>query len=60
MTIIIKYPRQTKEGNKVFFEKKDKELTNEDWAKWGEWIATDGTLTYTYAKKPQRWIKRVD
>ena len=24
MTIIIKYPRQTKEGNKVFFEKKDK------------------------------------
>jgi hypothetical protein len=60
MTIIIKYPRQTKEGNKVFFEKKDKELTNEDWAKWGGWIATDGTLTYTYAKKPQRWIKRVD
>ena len=60
MTIIIKYPRQTKEGNKVFFEKKDRELTNEDWAKWGGWIATDGTLTYTYAKKPQRWIKRVD
>jgi hypothetical protein len=60
MTIIIKYPRQTKEGNKVFFEKKDKELTNEDWAKWGGWIATDGTLTYTYAKKSHRWIKRVD
>ena len=60
MTVIIKYPYQTKEGNKVFFEKKDKELTNEDWAKWGGWIATDGTLTYTYAKKPQRWIKRVD
>jgi hypothetical protein len=58
MTIIIKYPRQTKEGNKVFFEKKDKELTNEDWAKWGGWIATDGTLTYTYAKKSQRWMRK--
>ena len=60
MTVIIKYPKQTKEGNKVFFEKKDRELTDLDWAKWGGWIATDGTLTYTYAKKPQRWIKRVD
>ena len=44
MTVIIKYPRQTKEGNKVFFEKKDKELTNEDWTKWGGWFDTDGTF----------------
>ena len=60
MTVLIKYSKQTKESSEVFFEKKDKELTDLDWAKWGGWIATDGTLTYTYAKKPQRWIKRVD
>ena len=42
MTILIKYPRQTKKSNKVFFEKKDQELTNLDWSKWGGWWDTDG------------------
>jgi hypothetical protein len=45
MTILIKYPRQNKETNKVFFEKKDKELTNLDWAKWGGWFDTDGSIS---------------
>ena len=45
MTVLIKYPRQTKEGNKVFFEKKDQELTNLDWAKWAGWSDTDGYFT---------------
>ena len=44
MTVIIPYPKQTKERNKVFFEKKDKELTNLDWAKWAGWFDTDGTF----------------
>ena len=44
MTILIKYPRETKESNKVFFEKKDQELTNLDWAKWSGWFDTDGCL----------------
>jgi len=60
MTVLIEYPKQTKKKNKAFFEKKDKELTNLDWAKWGGWYDTDGTLTYTYAKDPQRWKKRAD
>jgi hypothetical protein len=42
MTVLIKYPEQTKERNKVFFKKKDKELTNEDWSKEGGWFDTDG------------------
>jgi len=44
MTVIIKYPVQTEKRNKVFFEKKDKELTNLDWAKWAGWFDTDGTF----------------
>ena len=42
VTVLIKYPIQTKESNKVFFEKKDQELTNLDWAKWAGWFDTDG------------------
>jgi len=53
MTVLISYPRQTKERNKVFFEKKDKELTNEDWAKWGGWDDTDGWFTETAGSKEQ-------
>jgi len=45
MTILIKYPFQTKESNKVFFKKKDQELTNLDWAKWGGWFVTDGCFS---------------
>jgi hypothetical protein len=44
LTNLIKYPQQTKESNKVFFEKKDKELTDLDWAKWGGWWDTDGSF----------------
>jgi hypothetical protein len=45
MTVITKYPKQTKKGNKIFFEKKDRELTNLDWAKWGGWFDTDGSFS---------------
>ena len=42
MTVIIKYPFQTKKRNKEFFKRKDQELTNLDWAKWAGWFDTDG------------------
>ena len=45
MTVLIEYPKQTKENNEVFFEKKDKELTELDWAKWGGWWDTDGSFS---------------
>ena len=44
LSVLIKYPTQTKEGNKIFFEKKDQELTHLDWAKWAGWFDTDGTF----------------
>ena len=34
MTVINKYPKQENKKNKEFFKKKDRELTNLDWAKW--------------------------
>ena len=43
MTILNKYPKQTKERNKVFFEKQ--ELTNFDGPKWGGWWDTDGSFS---------------
>jgi len=52
MTVITKYPKQTKKGNKIFFEKKDRELTNLDWAKWGGWFDTDGCFS-TGVKRPR-------
>ena len=60
MTMLIKYPKQTKERNKVFFEKKDQELTSLDWSQQGGWFDTDGTLTYNYDKVLQPWKKRAD
>ena len=42
MTVIIKYPFQSKKRNKEFFKRKDQELTNLDWAKWAGWFDTDG------------------
>ena len=51
MTILIKYPYQTKKRNKIFFEKKDQELTNLDWAKWAGWFDTDGSFTTFWQKK---------
>ena len=65
MTVIIKYPVQTPKRNEVFFEKKNKELTNLDWAKWAGWFDTDGCFKHHYntSKKnkktgepaPARW-----
>ena len=43
MTVLIKYPRQTKSRNKIFFEKK--EFTNLDWCKWTGWSDTDINFT---------------
>ena len=34
MTIIIEYPKQNEESNREFFARKEKELTNLDWARW--------------------------
>lgn len=47
MTVVIKYPNQTKKTNQEFFKRKDKELTNLDWAKWGGWFDTDGSISST-------------
>ena len=44
MTVLIQYPKQSKKINEEFFKKKDKELTNLDWAKWGGWFDTDGSF----------------
>ena len=56
MTVIIKYPMQTKERNKVFFEKK--ELMNLNWPQQGGWSDTDGYLTCHFNKKRKHWQKR--
>ena len=45
MTVIIKYPEQNEKTNKEFFLKKEKELTNLDWAKWAGWFDTDGCFS---------------
>ena len=45
LSVLIKYPYLTKESSKVFFEKKDQELTNLDWAKWAGWFDTDGCFS---------------
>ena len=50
MTVIIKYPFQTKKRNKEFFKRKDQELTNLDWAKWAGWFDTDGC----FVKNPRK------
>lgn len=51
MTILIKYPRQNKKLNEEFFERKEKELTNLDWAKWGGWFDSDGCFSYSIKTK---------
>ena len=56
LSILISYPRQTKEGNKIFFEKKDQELTNLDWAKWAGWFDTDGS--FEKIANHRWWLKR--
>lgn len=42
---------QNLESNEEFFEKKEKELTNLDWAKWGGWFDSDGSFSYEEKKK---------
>lgn len=51
MTVLIKYPRQNEESNKKFFERKEKELSNLDWAKWGGWFDSDGSFSYSKRKQ---------
>ena len=51
MTVINKYAFQTKKRNKEFFKRKDRELTNLDWAKWAGWFDTDGCFTRQWNKQ---------
>lgn len=53
--IINKYPRQSKKRNEEFFNRKDQELTNLDWAKWAGWFDTDGCFSKHYNKTTKRW-----
>ena len=55
MTIINKYPRQSKKRNEEFFKRKDQELTNLDWAKWAGWFDTDGCFSKHNNKTTKRW-----
>tara|TARA_R100001530_G_scaffold134205_1_gene108642 strand:- start:1101 stop:1904 length:804 start_codon:yes stop_codon:yes gene_type:complete len=60
MTILIKYPKQTKKRNKNFFKRKNRELTNLDWAKWAGWFDTDGCMYHQYnrTRKYPGWESR--
>jgi hypothetical protein len=53
--IINKYPRQSKKRNEEFFNRKDQELTNLDWAKWAGWFDTDGCFSKHNHKTTKRW-----
>ena len=58
MTVLIKYLAQSKERNKVFFEKQ--KLINLDWAKWAGWFDTDGCFSSVLRhgrNRPDSWIK---
>ena len=48
MTVLIKYPQQTKITNADFFKRKNNEDIN--WSYWGGWFDTDGTFTIKNAK----------
>ena len=59
MTVLIKYLKQSKERNKVFFEKQ--KLINLDWAKWAGWFDTDGCIQSFLSHRENRadtWFKR--
>tara|TARA_R100001132_G_C3247182_1_gene75700 strand:+ start:110 stop:907 length:798 start_codon:yes stop_codon:yes gene_type:complete len=56
LSVLIKYPFQTKESNKVFFKKQ--ELINLNWPQQGGWFDTDGYITFNYNKKNKHWQKR--
>ena len=53
MTILIKYPRVTKEVINDFIKRKNKELTSLDWAKWAGWFDTDGSFSIKGKGKKQ-------
>lgn len=50
--ILIKYPKVDKTNVISFIQRKNKELTNLDWAKWAGWFDTDGS--FYKAEKHQR------
>ena len=56
MTDLIKYPKQTKERNKVFFEKQ--ELINFDGPKWGGWWDTDGSFSNNMNKRKKPYMNK--
>ena len=60
MTVINKYAFQTKKRNKEFFKRKDRELTNLDWAKWAGWFDTDGCFTTQWNKQRKCYQLFVD
>ena len=60
MTVITKHPWATKKRNEDFFKRKDKELTNLDWAKWAGWFDTDGCFTTFYVKKQERYTRAAE
>jgi hypothetical protein len=45
MTILVKYKKQSKETNKILFEKLNN-LSNLEWARWGGWFDSDGSFSY--------------
>ena len=45
MTILVKYEKQSKETNKILFEKLNN-LSNLEWARWGGWFDSDGSFSY--------------
>ena len=45
MTILVKYEKQSKETNKILFEKLNN-LSNLEWARWGGWFDSDGSFAY--------------
>jgi hypothetical protein len=56
--IITKYESIKKEELLLFFEKKDKEMSNIDWAKWGGWFDTDGCFSI-YKKEFKKPVPKV-
>ena len=55
MTVLIKYPKHTKKSLQDFIKRKDQELTNLDWAKWGGWWDTDGSFSTNFNKWKASW-----
>ena len=52
MTVIIKYKTQTKKRNKEWFARMEQKNIN--WAQWGGWFDSDGSIHYHYNKKQNK------